>query len=67
MNVVLSMKGNNLMQKEIAIPSAYFITFTCYGRWSPRSPWKRRKNRALSLVVFPHKNLYLVADGILVL
>jgi hypothetical protein len=21
------------MQKEIAIPSAYFITFTCYGTW----------------------------------
>ena len=21
------------MQKEIAIPLAYFITFTCYGTW----------------------------------
>jgi REP element-mobilizing transposase RayT len=29
----MKIEGNNSMQKEIAIPLAYFITFTCYGTW----------------------------------
>ena len=33
LQVKLQLKGNIDVKKEIAIPLAYFITFTCYGTW----------------------------------